>query len=77
MALPNAASARQGLLAHRDRAAAAFQPAPEETEVQDALGGVLCRCTGYRKIVAGGDGGAGARSIPTCTLRLASRMDKR
>ena len=26
--------------------------APTEAEVQDALGGVLCRCTGYRKIVA-------------------------
>lgn len=25
---------------------------PTEAEVQDALGGVLCRCTGYRKIVA-------------------------
>jgi CO/xanthine dehydrogenase Mo-binding subunit/aerobic-type carbon monoxide dehydrogenase small subunit (CoxS/CutS family) len=25
---------------------------PNETEVQDALGGVLCRCTGYRKIIA-------------------------
>ncbi|AWC21011.1 Aldehyde oxidoreductase [Aminobacter sp. MSH1] len=25
---------------------------PGEAEVQDALGGVLCRCTGYRKIVA-------------------------
>ncbi len=36
-------------------------PAPAEPEVLDALGGVLCRCTGYRKIVdavlavAGGD----------------------
>nr|WP_244467877.1 molybdopterin cofactor-binding domain-containing protein [Nitratireductor soli] len=26
-------------------------PAPSEQEVQDALGGVLCRCTGYRKII--------------------------
>jgi len=26
-------------------------PKPSEAETQDALGGVLCRCTGYRKIV--------------------------
>jgi aldehyde oxidoreductase len=27
-------------------------PSPSENEVMDAIGGVLCRCTGYRKIVA-------------------------
>lgn len=28
------------------------KPSPTEAETQDALGGVLCRCTGYRKIIA-------------------------
>src|SRR3954453_10086333 len=30
---------------------------PSEAEICDALGGVLCRCTGYRKRIAGGQGG--------------------
>jgi aldehyde oxidoreductase len=29
----------------------AHNPTPSEAEAMDALGGVLCRCTGYRKIV--------------------------
>ncbi len=48
-------------------------PAPTEPEVLDALGGVLCRCTGYRKIVEAvldvggldvGGGGAIAENPP-------------
>ena len=27
-------------------------PVPSESEVMDAIGGVLCRCTGYRKIIS-------------------------
>ena len=38
--------------------------APSESEVMDAIGGVLCRCTGYRKIINADTG---------CLLRHESR----
>lgn len=37
---------------------------PSETEVMDALGGVLCRCTGYRKIIAAVREAANEQSAP-------------
>lgn len=40
---PGMLMAAQDLLHHNQQ--------PTEAEVQDALGGVLCRCTGYRKII--------------------------
>ena len=45
--------------------------APGEDEVKDALGGVLCRCTGYRKIIAAvmDVGRAGTHSIETNTSK--------
>jgi aldehyde oxidoreductase len=42
---------------------------PNENEVMDAIGGVLCRCTGYRKIVSAAldvhaTGGNGSLAVP-------------
>jgi aldehyde oxidoreductase len=38
---------------------------PTENQVLDAIGGVLCRCTGYRKIVAAVLDGTTERAAPT------------
>ena len=40
-------------------------PSPSEQEVQDGLAGVLCRCTGYRKII---------ESVMTTTMPLAEEV---
>src|SRR3984957_9375994 len=40
--------------------------APSENDVMDAIGGVLCRCTGYRKIIAAVLA-AGGDQAPPCS----------
>ena len=51
--------------------------APSEEQVSDAIGGVLCRCTGYRKIIAAVlDAGAGpaAETLPDAGAAVGSRI---
>ena len=43
-------------------------PTPSVEQVQDALGGVLCRCTGYRKIIDAVVGVAGIAEIGNGTV---------
>ncbi len=51
--------------------------APNEAEVLDALGGVLCRCTGYRAIVAAVlDRGDEAAASPAPRGAVGERLDK-
>lgn len=52
---------------------------PSEIEIKDALGGVLCRCTGYRKIieaVAGVTNGLSRNSGVGSSIRRLDGMDK-
>lgn len=47
---------------------------PCEDEVKDALGGILCRCTGYRKIIAAvmdAGGPAADKTARSCRHRVA------
>ncbi len=52
-------------------------PSPSETEVLDAIGGVLCRCTGYRKIVnaiMGAGANVSSQAQPAAGAAVGSRL---
>src|SRR5438094_7937574 len=52
-------------------------PAPSESEVMDAIGGVLCRCTGYRKIITAVldvEGGRSLQATPDAGQAVGNRL---
>ena len=50
-------------------------PMPSRTVIEDALGGVLCRCTGYRKIVQAVAAVAGTPATRSATGSLPVRPE--
>jgi CO/xanthine dehydrogenase Mo-binding subunit/aerobic-type carbon monoxide dehydrogenase small subunit (CoxS/CutS family) len=50
--------------------------APSENDVMEAIGGVLCRCTGYRKIIAAVLA-AGVEEAPECSPLAGEAVGKR
>ena len=59
----------------------ARHPSPTDAELLDGLGGVLCRCTGYRKIIeavqaAAGAAGVAADPAPAAGSAVGARLPK-
>ncbi|GGF20849.1 aldehyde oxidase [Aliidongia dinghuensis] len=57
------------------------EPRPTEAQVMDAIGGVLCRCTGYRKIVeavleAGGGPARETVASPVAGAAVGTRVER-